>query len=114
MAKFMRVFPGNVPLTDSQRACKVEQQDERAKLLGIEPALFKPDDGTETKVNVANFEGPVSILQILNDLRFVDVSTPQGASEAAALNATHTRMFRAKMFIQGNVKDVEVFGRRSE
>ena len=112
MAKFTRVFLGEVPLADTQRACKDEQQDETAKLVGLEPALLKPGDGTETKVNVASFER-TSILQVLNDLRFIDVSTPQGASNAAALNATHTRMFRCKMFVGNQVKDVEVFGRQT-
>ena len=112
MPKFTRVYPGNVSLADSQRACKVEQQDETAKLTAIEPALFKRPDGTESKVNVADFEN-VPITQILNDLRLVDVSTPQGASNAAALNQTHTRMFRCKMFIADQLKDVEVFGRKA-
>ena len=110
MAKFSRVFLGSVPLADTQRACKTEQQDETAKLVNLEPALLKPGDGTETKVNVASFEN-TNILQILNDLRFMDVSTAQGASDAAALNATHTLMFRCKMFVANQVKDVEVFGR---
>ncbi len=115
MPKFTRVYPGNALLADSQRACRVEQQDETAKLTAIEPALFKRPDGTESNVNVADFEnGPnVPITQILNDLRFVDVSTPTGASDAAALNQTHTRMFRCKMFVGDQLKDVEVFGRKS-
>lgn len=112
MPKFTRVFPGNASLADSQRACKDEQQDETAKLTGIEPALFKRPDGTQSNVNVADFEN-IPITQILNDLKFVDVSTPQGASDAAALNATYTRLFRCKMFVQDQLKDVEVFGRKS-
>lgn len=112
MAKFTRVFPGNASLTDSQRACKVEQQDERAKLTGIEPALFKRPDGTESNVNVAAFEN-IPITDILNELKFVDVSTPQGATDAAALNATFTRLFRCKMFVGDQLKDVEVFGRKT-
>jgi hypothetical protein len=112
MAKFTRVFPGNASLAESQRACKVEQQDETAKLTGLEPALFKRPDGTESKVNVADFS-TTPITQILNELKFVDVSTPQGASDAAALNQTHTRMFRCKMFVADQLKDIEVFGKKS-
>lgn len=111
MAKFMRVYPGNVVLDDTRRACKVEQQDETAKLTGIEPALFKKG-GVDTKVNVASFEN-INILQILNELKFVDVSTPQGAADAAALNSTHTRMFSCKIFVQDKLKDVEVFGKKT-
>ncbi len=111
MAKFMRVFPGNVALDDTRRACRVEQQDETAKLTGIEPALLKKG-GTDTKVNVASFEN-INILKILDDLRFVDVSTAQGASDAAALNNSHTLMFRCKMFVQDKLKDVEVFGKKT-
>jgi hypothetical protein len=111
VAKFMRVFHGSVALDDTRRACKVEQQDETARLTGIEPALLKKG-ATDTKVNVASFEN-INILQILNELKFVDVSTPQGASDAAALNSTHTLMFRCKMFVQDKLKDVEVFGRKT-
>jgi hypothetical protein len=113
MPQFTRVFPGNASLADTQRACKVEQQDETAKLTKLEPALFKRLDGTESKVNVADFEN-VPITQILDDLKFVDVSTPQGSSDAAGLNATHTLMFRCRMFIQDGLKNVEVFGRKSQ
>lgn len=112
MPKFTRVYPGNASLAGSQRACRVEQQDETAKLTGIEPALFKRPDGTESNVNVADFEN-IPITQILNDLKFVDVSTAQGASDAAALNQTHTRMFRCRMFVADRLKDVEVFGRKN-
>ena len=112
MPKFTRVYPGNASLADSQRTCKDEQQDERAKLTGIEPALFKRPDGTESKVNVASFEN-IPITQILNQLKFIDVSTVQGASDAAAANRTHTHMFRCKMFIGDQLKDVEVFGKQA-
>src|SRR5262245_7809440 len=112
MAKFTRVYPGNVALDEARRACKVEQQDETAKLINLEPALLKKGDGTETKVNVADFE-ETNILQILDELKFVDVSTAQGAADAAALSNTHTRMFRCNIFVNDQLKDVEVFGKKS-
>jgi len=103
---------GNVSLNDTQRACKVEQEDETAKLTGLRGALIKKDTGEKTKVNVADFE-TVDILDILNDLKFIDVSTTTGVSDAAAANHSYTHMFDCKMFIQDSLKDVQVFGRKN-
>ena len=41
MAKLTRAYPGNVTLDETERACKVEQQDETAKIITLEPALLK-------------------------------------------------------------------------
>lgn len=114
MAKFTRVFPGNVPLSDTQGACKVSQQDHTANLIGLKPALHKKADGTKTKVNVADFEEDPNgdVLNINVDLRLIDVSTPSGAADAAALAGTHTKLFACQAHIQDSIKDVEVFGKK--
>ncbi len=113
--KFTRVYLGDVPLSDTQRACKTEQQDETANLVGLKPALLKKD-GKETKVNVADFEKDKDgdILNIFTDLRFVDVSTASGAADAAALANTHTKRFSCQAHINNKVKDVEVYGKKED
>lgn len=112
--KFTRVYPGNVPLSDTQAACKTTQQDNTANLLDLRPALHKKPDGTKTKVNVADFEidETGSVLNIFANLRLMDVSTAAGATAAAALAATHKKLFACKIHIQDVVKDVEVYGKK--
>ena len=53
--KFTRVYPGNVPLSDTQAACKTTQQDNTANLLDLRPRFIK--SRTEQK--------PKSMSQIL-------------------------------------------------
>ncbi len=112
--KFTRVYPGNVPLSDTQAACKTTQQDHTANLIGLKPALHKKPDGTKTKVNVADFDedDDGDIGNIFVNLRLMDVSTAAGASNAAALAATHKKLFSCKVHIQDIVKDVEVYGKK--
>lgn len=112
--KFTRVYPGNVSLSDTQAACKTTQQDNTANLIGLRPALHKKMDGAKTKVNVADFEedDTGSVLNIFADLRLIDVSTAEGAANAAALVATHSKLFSCKVHIQNQVKDVEVYGKK--
>ncbi len=115
MARFTRVFPGNVSLGDTEAACRVSQQDHTANLVALKPALFKKSDGTRTKVNVADFELEPNgdVLNIIVDLRLIDVSTIAGAANAAALSGTHTKVFECRAHINDVVADVEVYGRRS-
>jgi len=112
--EFTRVYPGNVPLGDTQAACKTTQQDHTANLIGLRPALHKKPDGTKTKVNVADFDedDDGDIGNIFVDLRLLDVSTPSGAADAAALAATHQKRFSCKVHIQDAVKNVEVYGKK--
>ena len=112
--KFTLVYPGNVPLSDTQAACKTTQQDNTANLTGLKPALHKATNGTKTKVNVADFDkdDDGDILNIFVDLRLVDVSTAAGAADAAALAGTHQFRFRCKVHIQDALKEVEVYGKK--
>jgi hypothetical protein len=112
MAELTKVFLGSVSLDDTCRACKVAQQDEAAKLTAIKGALLKKADGTQTNVNVASFED-VNILDILDDLKFIDISTAAGVSDAAAANHDFTLMFACKIFVQDELKDIQVFGRKT-
>lgn len=111
-----RVYLGSVSLADTQAACKTTQQDNTANLTGLKPALLNKNDGTKTKVNIADFtedpDGDIS--SIFVDLRLMDVSTAAGAADAAALATTHELMFRCNIFVADTLKDVEAYGKKPE
>ena len=111
---FTKVYPGNVPLSDTQAACKTAQQDNTANLTGLKPAILEKSGAPDTKVNVADFEEDPNddILNIYVDLRLMDVSTVAGATAAAALAATHELRFRCSIFVANKLTDVEVYGKK--
>jgi len=109
-----RVYPGSATLEDTQRACKVDQQNKGASLTSLKPATLKKDGSPDTKVNVADYkkEPLLNIPNILNELKFIDTSTPQGTSDAAAARGTFTFLFECQIFVQDQLKQVQVFAKK--
>src|SRR5947208_554784 len=91
--RFTRLFPGSATLEETTRACRVEVLNGKPKKLEqVEGVIHNTDNGGKEKLNEATFEpqdDPLAILDVFNDFLFVDVSTVQGASAAAA--ASHDR-----------------------
>jgi hypothetical protein len=85
---YTKYFPGNVTLADTCRSLTDEVIDgEPKQLKKVEGIIYDNEDGSKENLNEATFEkedDPLAILDILNDFVCVDVSTPQGAADAAA------------------------------
>lgn len=94
--QFKRHFPGNATLEETARACKDEVINGRPKKLkNVEAIVHDKEDGTSENVNEAAFEeedSPRAILTMLNDFVIVDVSTPEGAANAAAASQGRTNI----------------------
>jgi hypothetical protein len=94
--QFKKNFPGTATLDETTRACTDEVIDgEPKKLINVEGIVHDKEDGTSENVNEVTFEtedDPLAILTMLNDFVFVDVSTPQGASNAAAASNGRTNI----------------------
>jgi hypothetical protein len=104
-------YPGNVILADTCRAIKTEQLNETANLTNLEPVVVERSDGAKVKVNIATYKRANGILDVLDDLLCFDVSTPQGAADAAAAQNTHKRVFDGKIWVQDTLKSVQLLGR---
>jgi hypothetical protein len=91
-----RHFPGGATLEETSRACVVEViNGQPKKLLSVEGVVHNSDDGSSQNVNEVTFEiqdDPLAVLTVLNDFLFVDVSTPEGASDAAAASNDRTNI----------------------
>lgn len=117
--RFKRYFPGNATLEETCRACTVEVLDgEPKKILSLEGVVHNADDGTSQNINEVTFEiedSPLAILTILNDFVCIDVSTPQGASAAAAARNGRTNIgdpgAEFNIWVEGELVPVQVLGR---
>lgn len=91
--QYSKYYPGTATLDETCRACTDEViTGEPKKLTKVEGIIHDKEDGTSENLNEATFEkedDPLAILTMLDDFVFVDVSTPQGVSDAAA--ASHGR-----------------------
>lgn len=91
----LKHFPGDVSLEETTRACTDAVINGKPKRLLRVEAVILNDNGTSQNLNEAEFEtvnNPLDILEVFNDFLFVDVSTAQGASEAAAASNTRTNI----------------------
>lgn len=91
---YKKYFPGTATLAETQRACMTEQEsgEDPSSLKAIEGIINDPTTGQPKNLNEATFETVDSMLDVLDDLLFVDVSTPQGAADAAAASNGRTNI----------------------
>jgi hypothetical protein len=105
-----KVYPATATLAETERACEEDQRRNVVQITKIENGVAEIG-GKDVDANIADY-ADTDIGEILNDLKFIDISTPAGASEAAAASGTYTPLFDCRMFIEGDVKDVKVLGRK--
>jgi hypothetical protein len=93
--QFKKHFPA-ATLEETCRACTAEVLDgEPKKIVMAEAIIHEKEDGTTENLNEVTFEkddDPMAILTMLNDFVCIDVSTPQGASNAAAASNGRTNV----------------------
>lgn len=104
-------FPGSATLEETCRGIKTTQENETANLTSLEPVVNSRDDGTKVKVNIATFKRADSILDVLDDIKCFDVSTAQGAADAAAAQHDYKPVWGGKIWVQDNLTDVQILGR---
>ena len=115
---FTRLFDGAVTLAETQRACTDEVLDGQPKrLLRVEGVIHNKDGGGVENLNEASFEtvdDPLSIIDLLNDFLFVDVSTTEGASNAAAESNSRTNIGGAgvefNIWVENRLVPVQILG----
>jgi hypothetical protein len=106
-----RVYRGTASLDETERACENAQMSKRMQIQKIQMGVAEIGGG-EIRVNVVDFKStPIS--QILDDLEFIDMSLPTGATDANVISTTHTFLFTCSMFVGEIEKTVKVFGRKS-
>jgi hypothetical protein len=104
-------FAGNVPLDQTCRGIKTIQEKETANLTSVEPVVNEKDNGTKVKVNIANFKRADGILDVLDDIKCFDVSTPQGAANAASAQHDYKPVWSGKIWVNDKLTDVHILGR---
>lgn len=117
--RFTKHFPGDATLEETCRALQVEVLDgEPKRIVSVEGVIH---DETDEKLNEATFEiddDPLSILTMLNDFLCFDVSTPEGASDAAAASNGRTNIAgpgaESNIWVQENLVPVQVLGKHVE
>lgn len=106
-----RVYTATATLAETERACKNAQMRKRMQVQNIQMGIAEVGD-EEIKVNIADFKR-ASISQIHDDLKFIDMSLPTGATDANIATTTHTLLFNCSMFVGGTETTVKVFGKKS-
>lgn len=106
-----RVFRGTATLEETERACEEAQRRKRMQVQKIQLGIAEMGGG-EIPVNVADFKSK-ALSDILDDLKFIDMTLPAGATDANVASTTHTLLFDCRMFVGNNEKDVKVFGKKS-
>jgi hypothetical protein len=114
--QFKKHFPGSATLEETTRACTAEVIDgQPKKLLSVEGVVH---EDTSQKVNEVTFEiedSPLAVLTILNDFLFIDVSTPQGASDAAAESNDRTNIggpgAEFNVWVENTLVPVQILGK---
>lgn len=110
-----RVYPGNVTLVDTQRACKVDQQNKGASLTSLKAAKLIKEGSPDTKVNVAEYkeEDLLNIPNILNEVKIIDISSGSGMADATTASATFTTLFDSEIWVNEQLKQVRVFAKKT-
>lgn len=109
-----RVFPGTASIAETTRACEEAQRRKRMQVEKISPAIAEIS-GADVNANIVEFKNMKNDEdKIFKNLLFVDISTPTGASDAAAAPGKgFTPMFECKMFVADSERSVKVFGKLS-
>ncbi len=112
MADFTKNFPGSATLQRTQETCEETQGKKRAQLKKIELGVAEIG-GVDRNVNIVTFKDmKVNENEILKELKFIDVSTVEGDSDATAASGTHKLLFEGRMFSKDEKKDVKIFGKK--
>jgi hypothetical protein len=119
--QFKKHFPGTATLEETCRTCTDEVIDgDPKKLLMVEGIVHDQEDGTSENVNEVTFEtedDPLAILNMLNDFVCVDVSTPQGASDAAAASNGRTNIggpgTQFNIWVEDELTPVQILGKHT-
>jgi len=119
--RFTRLFPGTATLAETTRACTdVVLKGQPKKLISVEGVAHQTDTGIEN-LNEATFEiedDPLAILDLPNDFLFVDVSTAQGASAAAAASNDRTNIggpgTEFNIWVENELVPVQILGKHVE
>jgi hypothetical protein len=94
--RFTRFFRGSATLDQTCSALQEEVLDGPPKrIISVEAVIHDKDNGTSENLNEATFEiedDPLAVLTMLNRFVCFDVSTPQGASNAAAASNGRTNV----------------------
>ena len=116
--QFKRFFPGSATLEETTRAVRVEVRDGKPKQLVQVEGVIHQENGSTEKLNEATFEtadDPLAILDLFNDFLFVDVSTAEGASDAAAASNDRTNIGGAgkefNIWVQDTLVPVQILGK---
>lgn len=112
-------FPGSATLEETARACEVEVIDGLPKeLLSVEAVNHNGDGGTSQNVNEVIFEvqdSPLAVLSVLNDFVLIDVSTPQGAADAAAASNGRKKVggpgAEFRIWVENELVPVQILGK---
>lgn len=117
--RFTKLFDGAVTLADTERACTDEVLDGQPKrLIRVEGVIHNKDGGGTENLNEALFEtvdDPLSIIDLFNDFLFVDVSTAEGASDAAAASNGRTNIggdgAEFNIWVENKMVPIQILGR---
>jgi hypothetical protein len=105
-------YPGSATLEETCTTIAADQADNNSQLVRLEPVVNKKSDGSKVKLNLATYE-PADILEILDDVKCIDVSTPQGAADAAAAQHDYKPIWSGEMWVQDTLTEVQILGRTS-
>jgi hypothetical protein len=103
-------YPGSATLADLCRNMAADQADGNQKLVSLEPIVNETSGGAKVNLNQATY-APADILDILDDLNCIDVSTVAGNGQAAEAGHTYTFIWRGKIFVQDKLTEVQVLGK---
>src|SRR5688572_25718198 len=117
--QFKKHFPGSATLDQTCSACTAEVIDGLPKkIISLEGVVHESDEGTSQNLNEVTFEiedDPLAVLTILNDFVCFDVSTPQGASNAAAAANGRTNIggpgAEFNVWVKNQLVPVQVLGK---
>jgi hypothetical protein len=120
--QFKSHFPGSATLEETCRAIRDEVIDGEPKsIISVEGVIHDKDDGSSENVNEVTFEiedDPLAILTMLNDFKCFDVSTPQGASDAAAASNGRTNIggpgAEFNIWVEDVILPCQILGRHTD
>lgn len=116
--QFKKYYPANATAEQTCQACTDEIINGRPKkLISVEGIVHDKEDGSSENANEATFEkedDPLAVLTVLNNFVCVDVSTPQGAADAAAASNGRTNIggpgAQFNIWVSGTMTPVQILG----
>jgi hypothetical protein len=124
---YLKYYPAVATLAETRRACETEQTDPEpdpknpdndakpSQLVKLEGVIHDKDGGAPEKLNEATFKKADSLLDVLDELLFFDVSTAQGAADAAVAGHDHTQIggpgVQFQIWVNNKLTPVVVMGK---